>query len=144
MKRWLLLLLLLLAWPWNARCQQAAIPIQGSAAAGDTGSHVFSTYLFKGVTVTWNAGTVARYLMVFDGTATPSNGSTTSCVTAQATGCLAYCQYVPSSTSAPAFFSLDFNDHPFPLRNGMVAALSTGAGCGTFTKDTGTDWFYAQ
>ena len=139
-------LLLLLVAP-KAWCQLATTPMQGSPVAGDTGTHTFAGTLFKGVTVTWNAGTAARYLMVFDGTAAPSNGTPTACNPTAATNpakCMAYCIYVPSSTSAPAMFTLDFTSHPFPLRNGLTVALSTGAGCGTFTADTGTDWFWAN
>ena len=139
----LLLLLLLLVEPWDARCQQVTTPVQGSAAAGDTGSHAFNSTVFKGVTISWNAGTTARYMMVFDGAA-PSNGSTTACTTTQAAKCLAYCTYVPASTQAPGVFVLDFTEHPFFVKNNVTVALSTGAGCGTFTADTGTEWFYAN
>src|SRR5215472_9814974 len=118
-KLWLLLFLLLVE-PWDARCQLATTPMQGSAAAGDTGSHTFNTLVFKGVKITWNAGTTARYMMVFDGTAVPSNGTPTVCTTTQAAKCLAYCTYVPASTQAPGVFVLDFTEHPFFVKNAVT------------------------
>lgn len=143
MKRFWLLLVLLLAAPWDARCQLAPIPMQSSPAAGE-GSHVFGGTITSGVTVTWNAGTTARYLMLFDGTSVPSNGATTSCTTTQQAGCLAWCAYLTESTTAPNRFALDWTLHPIPLRKGAIWALSTGAGCGTFTADSETSWFYSQ
>ncbi|SRR6266851_3264423 len=136
-----LFLLAILGGPAAAQLQP--IPTQQSPAAGE-GSHVFGGTLFSGLTVTWNAGTGARYLMLFDGVALPSNGSTTTCTTTQATGCLAFCLYLTESTTAPNRFTIDYTLHPIPMRNGVVAALSTGAGCGTLTVDTGADWFVGQ
>lgn len=126
----------------SAHAQLYPIPTQGSNAA--EGSHVFGGTTFSGLVVTWNGTTTARYLMIFDGVALPSNGATTSCTTTQATGCLALCLYLTESTTAPNRFTLDYTLHPIPMRNGVVAALSTGAGCGTLTVDGSNDFFYSQ
>jgi len=126
----------------TAYAQLQPIPLQGSTAA--EGSHVFAGTIFSGITVNWQSASTARYLMLFDATALPANGSTSSCSAAQASGCLAYCLYLPSSASAPNSFTLDWTLHPVPMRKGVVAALSTGAGCGTLTVDGSNDFFYAQ
>ena len=135
-----------LAFGRIAHAQTSPIPTLQSPAAGE-GYHIFSGTTPIALTITCNAGTGARYLMLFDATALPANGSTTSCTsqgTSPVTGCLAYCMYVPNSTSAPNVQTWDWIMHPIQMRFGTVAALSTGAGCGTLTVDTGVDWFYGQ
>lgn len=135
-------LLLVFFCAGHARAQLQPIPIQGSTSA--EGSHVFAGTLFSGITINWQSATTARYFMLFDGTSLPSDGSTTSCTSQQKTGCLAYCAFAQTSTSAPSVFSIDWTLHPVMMRNGVVAAMSTGAGCGTLTVDSSNDFFYAQ
>ncbi len=125
-----------------AHAQTVPIYPQGSNAA--EGSHLFKGTVLHTISVTWNAATTARYLMIFDGVALPSNGSTTNCQTTQATGCLAYCAYAPNSTTAPNLQTWDWGIHPLKTQNGVVAAMSTGAGCGTLTVDTTSNFFYAM
>lgn len=136
------LVVVLLLMAAVAHAQQATMPMQGSTSA--EGSHTFGGTTFNGITVSWNSATAARYFMVFDKTSLPSNGSTTACGSSQTAGCLAYCYYVPQSSSAPNSFTLDFTSHPFFLRNGVTVAMSTGAGCGTLTADGSNDFFYSQ
>lgn len=134
-------LALLLAGP-RAFAQSQPVVTQASNAA--EGSHVFSGTTLYTLAVSWNAATTARYVMVFDGTALPSNGATTACTTTQATGCLAWCAYMPNSGTAPDVQTFDWGMHPLVARNGIVAAASTGGGCGTLTVDGTNDFFYAQ
>lgn len=125
-----------------AHAQLAPVPYSGSPAAGE-GSHTFSGSTLVDIIVSWNAGTGARYFMVFDGPL-PSNGATTACSVTQQASCLAWCAFVNTSTSAPGYYNPDFITHPLLTRNGtgITTALSTGAGCGTLTVDTGADWYY--
>lgn len=134
-------LIVLLAGSVHAQ-QLGPTPIQGSSAA--EGSHVFSGTTFQGAVVTWQSATTARYFMVFDATSLPSNGSTTSCTASQFNGCLSMCIYMTESTLAPNRFAIDYTAHPIVTRNGVVEALSTGAGCGTLTVDGSNDFFYSQ
>jgi hypothetical protein len=128
----------------TAHAQFVPIPMQSSPAAGDTtGYHIFSGTTFTGAMLTWNAGTAARYFMIFDG-GTPANGATTTCGTTQQVGCLALCYYLTESVVAPNRAPIDYTTHPIQVKNNVVEALSTGAGCGTLTLDTGTDWFSSQ
>lgn len=142
MKRFLLVIAILLCVAGSAKAQLVPTPLQGSTAA--EGSHVFAGLTFNGIVVTWNAATTARYLMIFDGTALPSNGATTGCGTTSPNKCLALCMYLTESTTAPNRFALDYTLHPVQMQNGVVAALSTGAGCGTLTVDTTSNFFYSQ
>lgn len=121
-----------------AVAQVQPLPIQGTTANTPEGSHVFAGTSFSGVSISWQTATTARYLMVFDATATPSNGTITAATN------LAYCLYLPETLSAPNRFTLDWTTHPATMRNGVVVALSTGAGCGTFTTDGANDYFYSQ
>src|SRR6266851_718680 len=125
-----------------AHAQLAPMPYQGSNAA--EGSHVFGGSVLTGLTITWHSATTARYLMLFDATALPSNGATTACSTTQASGCLFYCVYLTESITAPNRVAFDWTLHPVSTRNGVVAALSTGAGCGTLTADSANNFFYSQ
>jgi len=133
---------LLLLWPArDAFAQLAPSPILGCGAAA---SCQLPGTIFKGVSISWQAATTARYLMVFDSTSLPSNGSTTLCSTTQSNGCLAYCLYMPESTAAPNRFTLDWTMHPVSTRNGVRVAVSTGAGCGTLTIDGANNYFFGQ
>ena len=137
-----LILVFAMAMAMSAHAQLQPIPVQGSASA--EGSHVFGGSLFSGIVINWQAATTARYFMLFDATSLPANGSTTSCTTTQSNGCLALCIYLTESTSAPNRFALDYTQHPIAMRSGVTAALSTGAGCGTLTVDTTSNFFYSQ
>jgi hypothetical protein len=137
-----ILTLILLLLPTVALAQLQPIPVQGSNAA--EGYHVFSGSIFSGITVSWQSNTTARYIMLFDATAIPSNGTTTQCTNKQFSGCLAWCAYLPESITAPNRFTLDWTIHPVPMRNGVVVALSSGAGCGTLAVDGSNDFFYSQ
>lgn len=137
MYRLVLLVLFLLA-AVSAYAQVQPLPIQGTTANTPEGSHVFAGTTFSGVSISWQTATTARYLMVFDATSTPSNGTITAATN------LAYCLYLPETLSAPNRFTLDWTTHPATMRNGVVVALSTGAGCGTFTVDTTSNYFYSQ
>jgi hypothetical protein len=136
-----LLAVALLSWALPAFAQTKPIPYQGSSAA--EGSHLFSGTTAIDVSVSWNSATTARYLFVFDSNST-STHNTTPCSVTQVNGCLLYCSYVSNSGTAPDFNAWDWVMHPFTARNGIVMALSTGAGCGTFTVDGSNDFFYAQ
>lgn len=137
--------LFLLAIPAVGRAQLVPTRTQSSTSA--EGSHVFSGTTLVSLAVTWNAATTARYLMIFDGVALPSNGSTTSCTSqgsTPVTGCLAWCGFMPNSTSAPNLQTVDWTMHPIVTNFGIVAAMSTGAGCGTLTVDTTSNFFTGQ
>jgi hypothetical protein len=142
MKRVLSSLILILALALPAMAQTVPTPYQGSTSA--EGSHLFLGTTMLGMTVDWNAETTARYLMIFDSNSTATT-STTPCSVTQTKGCLLYCAYMPTSGTAPGSFIEDWVLHPITAQNGIVAAASTGAGCGTFTVDAGAgDFFYAQ
>lgn len=141
----ILIVAFVLAFGPLAHAQLAPTRTQSSTSA--EGSHVFSGTTLLGIAVTWQTATTARYLMIFDGVAVPSNGATTSCTsqgTTPVTGCLAWCGFFPNSTSAPNLQTVDFTTHPLMLNFGIVAAMSTGAGCGTLTADTTSNFFTAQ
>lgn len=143
MKKLVIIAFLLL--PALAHAQVQAVPTQQSTAA--EGSHVFSGTQMSSITVSWNAATTARYLIIFDATTLPSNGATTACTAsagAPANPCWTFCQYLNTSGTAPS--SQSFGQAPALLaRNGaFVAAVSTGAGCGTLTVDGSNDWFVGQ
>lgn len=143
MKTMAFILGLLLAAPaWATPLVENAIPTQGSTAA--EGSHVFKALTLTTVGVTWQGATTARYLMIFDGTSLPVNGATTGCAANHSSGCLAWCQYMPNSTSAPNVQWYDWTTHPMRNIFGTVVAVSTGAGCGTLTVDGSNDYLYAQ
>lgn len=141
-KRIILLFAVMLAMALPVRAQTIPTPYQGSASA--EGSHSFKGTTMLGMTVNWNAATTARYLMIFDSNSTATT-STTPCSTTQVNGCLLYCAYMPTSGTAPGSFIEDWVLHPITAQNGIVAAASTGAGCGTFTVDgSAGEFFYAQ
>ena len=146
MKKISLLVVALMLSVGVARAQVATIPMQGSSSA--EGSHVFSGTVFNGITITWAASTTARYLMIFDATALPGNGATTSCTSqgsSPVSGCLALCMYLNESTIAPNRFTLDYTSHPFKNNFGVVAALSSnGSGCSSLTVDGSNNFFYSQ
>lgn len=145
MKRILFSLILMLALAVPVFAQTKPIPYQGSAAA--EGSHLFVGTTIIDMSVSWNAATTARYLMLFDSNSA-STHNTTPCSGATASppvnGCLLYCFYIPTSGTAPDSYAWDWVMHPITAHNGILAALSTGAGCGTFTADGSNDFFYAQ
>lgn len=141
MKRLFAVLIFLCGLSGIAHAQLFPIPLQ---ACPNVGGCQLSGTTFSGISISWQTQTAARYFMVFDSNTAPGNGSTTSCTASQTNGCLSYCLFVPTSTSAPNAFTLDWTLHPVPVRNGVYVAMSTGAGCGTFTQDTGSDYFYSQ
>ena len=141
-KRIILLFAVILVLALPVRAQTIPTPYQGSTSA--EGSHLFFGTTMLGMTVNWNAETTARYLMIFDSNSTATT-STTPCSVTQTKGCLLYCAYMSGSGTAPGAFIEDWVLHPITAQNGIVAAASTGAGCGTFTVDAGAgDFFYAQ
>ena len=137
------LLLILAFWliPLAAGAQSVPLPMQGSTAA--EASHLFSGTKLFNLTVTWQSATTARYLFVFDSNSTGTH-STTPCSSSQVNGCLLYCMFMPNSTSAPSAQTWAWNINPILARNGFVTALSTGAGCGTFTADGSNDFYFGQ
>lgn len=136
--RRLVLLVLFLLVAGSVCAQERPLAIQGTPANTPEGSHIFAGTVFSGVSISWQVAVTARYLMVFDATALPANGTITA-----ATG-LAYCLYLPETLSAPNRFTLDWTTHPALMQHGVVVALSTGAGCGTLTVDGSNDYFYSQ
>lgn len=145
MKRIILALTFALMLPVIGNAQLVPITSQSSTSA--EASHVFIGKTLVSLAVTWQTATTARYLMIFDGVALPSNGSTTSCTSqgsSPVTGCLAWCGFMPNSTSAPNLQTIDFTTHPLTTNFGVVAAMSTGAGCGTLTADTTSNFFTGQ
>lgn len=143
MTKRILILLFALLLPLSASAQMAPLGVQGSNAA--EGKHLFTFNSLATVAVTWNTATTARYLMVFEGPA-PSNGAVTNCQTTLATGCVLYCAYATNSGTAPSLQTFDWTLHPVAsqLGLGIGVALSTGAGCATFTVDGSNDFFYGQ
>ena len=137
------LLLILAFWliPLAAEAQYVPLPPQGSSAA--EASHLFSGLKLVNLTINWQSASTARYLFVFDSNSTGTH-STTPCSSSQVNGCLLYCSYLPNSTTAPDVQTYNWGTSPLAGRNGIVAALSTGAGCGTFTADGSNNFFYAQ
>ncbi|SRR6266851_2475147 len=125
---------------------RATAPWQGLTTTNGVaaGSQVLPHRQLLTTAITWNAATTARYLMVFDGVALPSNGATTTCTVSHVTGCLLWCGFLPNSTSAPNLQTLDWTVHPLSANFGLVLALSTGAGCGTLTVDGANDFFTSQ
>lgn len=91
----------------------------------------------KTFSISWNAETTARYVMVFDGVALPSNGTPTLCTTSHVTGCMLWCRYAVNSGTAPSSDWADWGEAPLAAKFGLVIAVSTGAGCGTLTADAG-------
>ena len=140
MKKILLALALMLGLHGIAHAQLFPIPLQGCSGVG--GCQLAGT-TFTGISISWQSQTAARYFMVFDSTSS-GNNTATSCSTTQTNGCLAYCLFVPTSTLAPGSFTLDWTLHPVLMRNGVYVALSTGAGCGTYTPDGANNYFYSQ
>jgi hypothetical protein len=140
-KRILAALALLVLVARGAHAQAIPKYYQGSSAA--EGSHLFSGTTLYGITVSWNAATTARYLMIFDSNST-STTSATPCSVTQVKGCLAYCVYMSTSGTAPDSWVEDWVLHPISTQYGIVVAASTGAGCGTFAVDGANDFFYAQ
>lgn len=144
MKNWVLFLAMLLS-PAAASAQIVPLPMQGSSSA--EASHLFTGTVMPSITINWQSASTARYLFIFDSTSTATH-NTTPCAASNASqvnGCLLYCAYLPNSTSAPNIQTFDWSMHPFFARTGgIVAALSTGAGCGTFTADGANNFFYSQ
>lgn len=139
----LLTLCLVEGFVWAMGPNANAVPMVGSASA--EGSHVFAFRNLAKVKVVWASATTARYLMIFDSTSLPANGATTSCSSEPNTsGCLAWCGYMPNSTTAPNEQWFDWGFWPLKLQYGTVAAVSTGANCGTLTVDGSNDFLYAQ
>lgn len=127
---------------WAILPFQAITPQQSASAEG---SHIFTGFNLVTTEVTWNAATTARYFFVFDSATLPGNGATTSCTSSHVTGCYLWCAFVTNSTAAPNSQSRDFTVHPIgSAKFGIVEALSTGAGCGTFTVDGANDFFNAE
>jgi hypothetical protein len=124
---------LMLALPYRARAQSVPTPMQGSAAL--EGSHIFSNSQLFTIQVTWHTA-AARWLMLFDAAAVPSNGTVAPL----------YCAYLQNASSqADGTVSFDFTLHPIPFRTGTVAVVSTSAtGCGSLTADGANDWLWAQ
>lgn len=139
----LFLALVFALWPIVAFADPVGQPVYFQSSASAEGSHVFTGKNLYSITISWNSATSARYLMVFDATTLPGNGSTTTCNSSWTTGCLLYCGYVTSSGSAPGS-TLYGGTPPTSAKFGIVAALSTGAGCGTLTVDGSNDFFYGQ
>jgi hypothetical protein len=125
--------------------QSQPIPMQGCKLAG---SCAFGGSQISTVTVTWGAAATSRFLMIFDTTAgaAPSNGASPPLCAAnpQANPCLLFCNAAIDSTTAPGFIGEDWTTHPVQGRHGIVAAMSTGADCSTFTQDGNNDSFFAQ
>ena len=140
MKRVLFVIALLLL-PAVAHAQLQPVPPQASSAA--EGYHQFVGTQLSNLTVNWQSSTTARYLMIFDSTA-ESKDTATPCSTTAANGCLLYCLYVTASTTAPDSVTLSWVGNPIQAVNGINAAMSSGAGCGTFTVDGSNDFFYGQ
>jgi hypothetical protein len=142
MKRILSSLILALAFAMPAFAQTVPLPYQGSAAAEAT--HLFTGTTLIDLSVSWGSGdTSARFLMIFDSNSA-STYSATPCSVTQVNGCLLYCMYVPNSTAGPSGNSFDWVMHPMRGRNGILAALSTGGTCGTYTADSASNFYYAQ
>lgn len=133
MRRLWLLLLLLLAEPWDARCQMAPLVVQHSTAY--EASHVFSGLKLTGLCVTWHTQ-AARWLEVFDATALPSNGAVTA----------VWCEPISAATSAAdTGVCFDWGVHPISNKTGVTVGVSTSAsGCTNLTADGANDWFNAQ
>lgn len=134
---------ILLLWTGLAFAQKAteSLPTTQSAAAN---SLVLPGLNFYGVVINWQSATTARYFMIFDGTALPSNGAVAGCSASWVTGCLLFCQYMGNSGSAPGSYQVDYTSHPVSGKFGIVEAVSTGAGCATLTADGSNDFFYTQ
>ncbi|HEX4499870.1 MAG TPA: hypothetical protein VH187_01685 [Scandinavium sp.] len=143
MKRLALLALVLVVVVTASRAlAQNSVPVIGSATA--EGAHRYNGLTLFTVSVNWATASTPRYLMVFDSTTLPTNGSTTSCSAGYMNGCLRWCGFMPNSTLAPAMQSYDWTVHPLPTMFGVALAVSTGTSCGTLTIDGNNDYFYAQ
>jgi hypothetical protein len=86
----------------------------------------------------WNVETTARYVFVFDATTLPNNGTVTNCSTSHVTGCALWCRYTTNSGTAPGDDWADWGSVPISAKFGLIIAVSTGAGCQTFTTDAGS------
>lgn len=131
----------------SARFASAIEPMQPIAPQQSTaaeGSHIFVGKNITTIAMTWNAAVTARYLIIFDATTLPGNGAISSCSSSHVTGCWLWCSFIPTSTSAPQRDTEDWTVHPLAGTFGIVAAMSTGAGCGTLTTDGANDFFTAQ
>jgi hypothetical protein len=100
-------------------------------------SQVLTHLNLKTIKISWNAETTARYVFVFDGVAVPTGGTVTNCSTSHVTGCALWCQYMINSGTAPSNDWADWGVAPLAAKFGLVIAVSTGAGCNTFTTDAG-------
>ena len=126
----ILMALALMLLPALGKAQLAPVPLQASAAY--EGSHVFSGLKVVNLCVTWHTQ-AARWLMIFDAAAVPSNGAVAP----------VWCQPLSSATS-PADQGLCFNWGIGPIwnRTGVAAVVSTNAaGCSTLTVEGANDWF---
>lgn len=125
---------ILLILPSLASAQNVPLPMKGSTAY--EASHVFTGGLkVSTICVTWHTQ-AARWLMLFDATAAPSNGSVTP----------EWCAPLSAATTpADQGLCFDWTFHPVLNQTGVTFVVSTNAaGCTSLTADGANDWFNAQ
>ena len=130
-------LLALFAAP--ARAQIATLPVVKSTAYEP--SHVLKSGAgtLWGYTVSNHSSTANLYVMFFDATSVPANGTVTPL----------FCDAVPALTASPSNMDGQISKQALggvAFTTGLTVALSTNAaGCGSLTLDTNNDgWFWAQ
>ena len=127
----LILAFIFLLLPTLARAQFVSVPSQASTAY--EGSHAWTGGLkLENLCVTWHTA-AARWLMIFDAAAVPSNGAVTP----------EWCQpLLNSGSTADLGTCFYWGLVPVWNRNGIVTVVSTNsAGCSTLTADGSNDWF---
>jgi hypothetical protein len=113
-------------------------------------SHVLMTTHGELYSIVVNYHTAAlRSIMIFDGTAVPSDGVTSACGTSHphTAGCLLWC--VEGDTqgggAVESNVSHSWGNVPLIFDVGAVVVASTNtAGCANLTADTPNEWFSAQ
>ncbi len=129
MKKVFALLLCLIAVPASA--QQLNIAVTPLHSVSQESSHIFKAAPGRLYQISGSNGTVtAGFMMVFDSATVPSTGAVTPVL----------CRALPASGTVV----IDFIPTPSAqFSNGIVATVSSGANCSTYTTGTITAWFDA-
>jgi hypothetical protein len=129
-------MMLMVAAATSSWAQTAPTPMQSSSALEP--SHIFTGgKTLASITVTWHAGSAAaRWLMIFDALAVPTNGTVAPIY------CVALCN---SATDTDGTQGIMFTSAPIFVTTGITAVVSTNtSGCTSLTADGSDDYFSAQ
>jgi hypothetical protein len=128
----------------------AAQPNQTVSSSVYESSHILTAAHGELYSIMVNYHTAAlRSVMIFDGTAVPSNGATSSCgITHPHTaGCLLWCAEgdTQGGGAVESNVTHSWGNVPLIFDVGAVVVASTNtAGCANLTADTPNEWFSAQ